>query len=709
MARPSPLVIWTAALSLLALAWAGLVALAVWSQLDGAEREALAALLAPRAVFALALLPLLLLAFALVLRRWARLYPRAALRMRDEVRIIGHSHASHRVEPVGAPEMRALGEAVNALAEVHERLGREVEERIAASQARLAQETARLAALMSELTLGVMVCNRDGRILLYNDRASALFGDAIGLNRSIFGVLDRGTIAHALDQLARRIEQRSARPVAHFVTALRDGGAGRLLRAQMVSLRDEPSGGGGGGFVLILDDITRNVESEARRDQLLRTLTEGTRAALASLRAAAETLHGRPEMDAERRGRFVGVVRDEAQRLSRLLDEAFAAGGEAPPGPWPREDISAADLGYALQRSLEAGGALACRLATGSDALWLQVDSHALVQALSHLARRVGASLGIDAVDLAWTSAGRFARLEIAWQGPPLEPETLHGWEGEPCGSTADGEAATLGQALARQGAELWSRTGAAGERQCLCVQLPVTATPSRPPEAEAQSRPVYYDFDLFHQAGQSAALDEVPLAELTYTVFDTETTGLAPAEGDEIISIGAVRIVNSRLLERECFDRLIRPRRAVGEASQAVHGITPQMLADQPPLEQVLPAFARFAEDTVLVAHNAAFDMRFLELARQRCDVAFEQPVLDTLLLSSLLMPGHQGGEHRLEHIAARLGIPVVGRHTALGDAIVTGEVFLKLLPLLAERGIHTLGQAREASQSSVYASLVY
>jgi DNA polymerase-3 subunit epsilon len=82
---------------------------------------------------------------------------------------------------------------------------------------------------------------------------------------------------------------------------------------------------------------------------------------------------------------------------------------------------------------------------------------------------------------------------------------------------------------------------------------------------------------------------------------------------------------------------------------------------------------------------------------------------VLDTLLLSALVHPGHADAEHRLEEIAARLGIPIIGRHTALGDAIVTGEVFLKLIPLLAARGIHTLKQAREASQKTLYAKLEY
>jgi DNA polymerase-3 subunit epsilon len=86
---------------------------------------------------------------------------------------------------------------------------------------------------------------------------------------------------------------------------------------------------------------------------------------------------------------------------------------------------------------------------------------------------------------------------------------------------------------------------------------------------------------------------------------------------------------------------------------------------------------------------------------------VAFRQPVLDTLLLSQVIHP-HQPG-HSLEAIAARLGVPVIGRHTALGDAIVTGEVFLRMIPLLAEKGIVTLKDARDAAQQTLYARIRY
>jgi DNA polymerase-3 subunit epsilon len=123
--------------------------------------------------------------------------------------------------------------------------------------------------------------------------------------------------------------------------------------------------------------------------------------------------------------------------------------------------------------------------------------------------------------------------------------------------------------------------------------------------------------------------------------------------------------------------------------------------------LREVLPAFHRFCEDTVLVAHNAAFDMRFLELAERESGVRFTQPVLDTLLLSAVLHPGHE--DHRLEAIAERLGVRVIGRHTALGDALVTSEVFLRLLALLAQRGIVTLAEALEASRQTYYVRLQY
>jgi DNA polymerase III epsilon subunit family exonuclease len=219
--------------------------------------------------------------------------------------------------------------------------------------------------------------------------------------------------------------------------------------------------------------------------------------------------------------------------------------------------------------------------------------------------------------------------------------------------------------------------------------------------------RPASHDFDLFDYAGPSREWDDCLLSVSTYTVFDTETTGLYPKVGDEIISIGAVRIVNGRLLREETFDQLVDPQRCHWQRSVRIHGILPESLAGRPTIDRVLPLFHRFAADSILVAHNAAFDMKMLRMKEARAGVKFEHPVLDTLLLSAVVHPAQEN--HTLEALAERLDVRIVGRHTAMGDVMATAQIFLKLIPLLAEMGIYTFGEARLASQKTCYARFRY
>lgn len=690
-----------------------LAGLGLWLDLEAQQRAALTALLAGRGALLVVLGLLLLAILGALLRLGLAAYPEAAARLAEEVDIIHRVNPEHRVASAGAKPMRRLAAALNAFAEANCALQREVGERIEEANARLEQEKNRLAALMSELAQSVLVCNREGRILLYNSRASLLLasgtdaagGAPVGLGRSIFGILDRRLIVHALERVRQRLQQHSPRPVAQFVTAR----GVHLLRAQMVPLQDAQDELI--GFILILEDITRSVELNSRRDALLLQLTEGSRAALGNIRAAAETVQQYPQMDDEQRQRFGAVILDEAQRLSRQLQQTLARHGDILRPQWPLEDMLASDLLLALQRNFASALGVTAHYEDGSDACWLSLDSYSLVQALTQVMGALAAACEIHEVDFELSGEPGFVRLALRWQGPPLEPELLHEWEARPCSLTGEAPGgSTLREVLERHGGELWCQADRASGINRLYLQLPSSEPePLSALPAQAQGRPVYYDFDLFSQAGQTPELDERPLTELSFTVFDTETTGLAPSEGDEIISIGAVRIVNGHLLKQECFEQLIDPHRSIPRESQQVHGLTPQMLAGQPSIGQVLPLFQRFAEETVLVAHNAAFDMRFLQLKEAQTGIRFTQPLLDTLLLSALAHPGHSADEHRLEQIAARLGVQVVGRHTALGDAMVTAEVLLKLIPLLAERGIHTLQQAREASQKTYYSKLEY
>jgi DNA polymerase III subunit epsilon len=657
---------------------------------------------------------LLLVACAALLGWLFRNYITAARVLAEQTRIVFTANPEHRVAAGGAAELADLAATINRLADAYHRLQRDLEARVGQSNARLEEERNRLAALMSELSEGVLLCNAEGRILLYNEKAKALFGAGaqtagarqglVGLGRSVFALLDRNQVAHALDKLQSGLDQGIEHPATRFIT---NAVTGALIKVQMAPFLS--AGGRIAGMVLTLEDVTELMDREAQRRSLLRAFAAGVRAPMASLRAAAENLASFPEMNEARRVQFTEIVAAESRQVSAMINEALSEYADALKAGLALEDMRAMDLLSVARRRIEAMLSLPCALEQVAEDIWLKVDSFALVEALAYLAGRLREDYGVRSIGLRAATNGRFAEIDMLWSGAIVGSDALALWETEPMQIGAQHTPLTLKDVLERHGGEVWVQSHKTSHTAWFRLLLPLGAPAAQSPRrsSSADARPEYYDFDLFRYADTVQGLAERKLADLHYTVFDTETTGLEPSAGDEIISLGAVRIVNARLLKREVFEQLVDPQRPVGTASSRIHGIEAQALAGQPTIGEVLPQFHRFCEDTVLVAHNAAFDMRFLELKEAAAGVRFTQPVLDTLLLSVIVHPSQEG--HHLEAVAERLGVSVVGRHTALGDALVTGEIFLRLLPLLAEHGIVTLGQALDASRETYLARLQY
>lgn len=171
---------------------------------------------------------------------------------------------------------------------------------------------------------------------------------------------------------------------------------------------------------------------------------------------------------------------------------------------------------------------------------------------------------------------------------------------------------------------------------------------------------------------------------ELVFVVFDLETTGLSPSL-DRIVEIGAVKYQDGKILDR--FSTMVDPLMKIPAEASAINGITQAMVDGQPTIETALPQFLNFAKGTILVAHNAAFDVGFVRNSMARVGLGLLQnDFLDTKAMAQKALPGRKS--YALQNLAADLGIKALEAHRAVDDSRVCQEVFVHCLKLLNPGG---------------------
>ena len=171
------------------------------------------------------------------------------------------------------------------------------------------------------------------------------------------------------------------------------------------------------------------------------------------------------------------------------------------------------------------------------------------------------------------------------------------------------------------------------------------------------------------------------------FVAFDLETTGLSP-EKETIIEIGAVVIKDGKELER--FQTFVDPGRRLTQEIVELTGITDDMLVGAPKIEEILPKFIEFVGDRIVVAHNAKFDTSFIRAACARLDIPYELTSVDTLSLAQQLMP--KMNRYRLDIVAKELKLPGFNHHRAADDANICGQIMVKFLQMLSERGFRSI-----------------
>ncbi len=650
----------------------------------------------------------------------------------DEAELMCTVNPAHRVNIDGSYDVIRLCKIINQNAEHYEKLKNSIHEEIERAKAELEAEKSIFASIMAELPEGVLICNASGKILLYNKQAQRFFrcdpdhkdkacfpSDSIskdddrgnrfiGLGRSIYDLVDRHLIDHALKEIHENIKQQKESVASYFVVVSREN---RILKAEAVPVLNQERDFS--GFTIIFRDITRQIKDGRKLSAHIESIAKKFRASISGIRSAVELILEFSQMNPDQLKSFIDIIHKEAHSLSHLIDSKWYDYMAYIKNQWPLVPVNAKNLIKAISDKAEEKINISLIPKAIDNDLNVRVDNYLFILAVVFILEKLAKETGVSRFKCDFVSTDIFIHLDILWDGPPISLQKLKLWEDMPLEMEDEKIPLTLGEVIRHHEAEMWSSSERAGDSPAyLRFILPGTSQIGtlqhvRPVTIITHGRPEFYDFDLFNQEGQTPELDNRLLTSLTYTVFDTETTGLDPIGGDEIISIGAIRVFNGRILKDETFEQLINPRRRIPEKSIEIHKIQPEMLKGKPVIKEVLPVFHKFVGNTVLVAHNAAFDMRMLQVKEKETGIKFINPVLDTLLLSAVAHPSHKN--HAFEAIAKRLGVNVIGRHTALGDAITTAQIFLKLIYILEQKGIKTLKEAREASRKTFYSRLKY
>ncbi len=576
------------------------------------------------------------------------------------------------IDEAQAKHLGALAPAANAInaALSEARLARQ--RAIERETARIAREKALFEALFRDLGEGAVVATPDNRVMLYNRMAQDLLG-GIGLDRPLSAFLRPEPITDALSRM-RKARVRGEVTAETFLAASADGARFLLGRVSPILSDEELS-----GHVLIFQDATEDLSAHAKHDHLFMALMEGVRRPAGTIGALLDLMQSDEDLPQETRQQVRKGIEDEVARLFACVDEMAERHARIKSRRWPMSPVAAAHIFDGV-----SAGADAALSITRSDAM-LSCDGFAITTLLRVLVDHLTDAGTRDALSLAAEEDAAETRLILRWQGEPVTDGQLTEWLGAPL-SSAYGDYSGR-DALAAHQTDLWSEPCSDGYR----IVLPLAT--ANPKLAPCEARPEFYDFNL--PDVPRGDLADTRLSDLSFVVFDTETTGLSPRGGDEIVQIAGLRIVNGRILHGETFDTLVNPGRPIPAASTRVHHVTDEMVKDAPDIGEAGRRFHEFCKGAVLVAHNAPFDLAFLRLKEAEIGRRFDNPVLCTVLMSAGLFD--HSGQHTLDALCDRFGvhIPPEARHTAMGDAVATAEVFVRMLGLLEGKGVTTLGAA--------------
>jgi DNA polymerase-3 subunit epsilon len=536
-----------------------------------------------------------------------------------------------------------------------------------------------LALFFDELPQGIIACNTEGEINLFNKKAKILESQnhIIGIGRSIFDIIDKDIITNALYEINVKKLKKHAAASSSFIT-LSPGNV--LIKADISPITDRRDNFA--GFMVVFYNIGKDFELYAKIDNIFKSTANKILTYLDKIKKE-------------------NMITPEIASIEENLKKSEQDYIEKIKERLPFLVVSDRDIITTVQKRAGEKLNICLKPEFPAHINWIRIETYSFINAFLSILTILKNKTLKKTFNCKLFKEANF--LAIFFHIPDAE-KNLNIFKD-------DNFFLTLKDFVNYHEAQISLSFNEKSEKG-LKILIPLAEMKESEGvrniviAREAYERPDFFDFDLFTKRKTDSKLNEMRLKDIVYTVFDTETTGL-DTRNDEIISIGGVRIVNGRILCGEKFNQLIDPKINIPLESEKFHGINDEMVKGKPDIKEVLPLFYKFSKDTVLVAHNAAFDMKMFSMKEAQTGIKFDNPLLDTLLLALIVYPMHE--KHNMAAIASFAGVDIVGRHTAIGDASATAGIFLKLIPLLAKKGIHTLNDAINASKKTLYSKLKY
>ncbi len=345
------------------------------------------------------------------------------------IQTVMHANPDHRIEVPDLHQLGGLPRAVTDLVAQLARAEKSVDEAIVKATEKVEQQKDRLGIILQDLHEGVVVCNLHHNILLYNTRALDLLHIAseIGLDRSLFTFMNRLPVLHALDRLTNRVAegrhvQHSEGTMVSFVGSTIDGRHtldGRM--SLILDSEDVPT-----GYVISFEDDTEELAALGLRDRLLREATEGLRAPVANLKAAAEILNANLDMPKDDQVAFKQVMAKEGAFLADRLETLSAQYRDVITGHWPMTDIYSSNLFNNLSHRLKDRSQIDTVMI--GIPLWVHGDSYTLVELLDQIIHKLSVHTGARTFDLEAVAGERHMYLDVMWKGEPIPASELSAW-----------------------------------------------------------------------------------------------------------------------------------------------------------------------------------------------------------------------------------------------------------------------------------------